>query len=230
MNVTKGQMDLMYIQNHERKWNEIHSLEALRLKYPSEQVVRFIKGNFNEAPNSRILDVGCGSGRHIFFLVQEGYDAYGIDFSKECVDYVNERIKQYGKESIVQQASALKLPYDSDFFDGIIAHGVLLYLKYEDIITAVTELHRVLKPQGKALIVVRAVGDRRYGQGEQTERNTFRMIHDNTNEKGLLIHFFEKEEINELFRNFASVQIGVNRSSLHSVNEYDYDYIITVQK
>ena len=220
----------MYIQNHERKWDKLHSYENLRLKYPSEQVIRFVKGNFKIPEKCKILDLGCGSGRHIICLLQEGYDVSGIDFSKECVDYTNALTKQYGMNTTVLQASALSLPFKNESFDAVIAHGVLLYLTSDDISIAIEEIHRVLRPGGKALVVVRAIGDRRYGKGEVIENNTYRMTDDTTNEEGLVIHFFDEDEIHKLFGKFSKIQIGFNKCSLSSLTDYDYDYMITVVK
>lgn len=220
----------MYIQENERKWNEVHSIESLRLKYPSEQVIRFVKGNFRDPGKAHILDVGCGSGRHVAYMLEEGYQVSAIDFSEECVQTTLNLTENFNRKGIIAQASAQSLPFRDNFFDGVISHGVLLYLKYQDIAEAINEIYRVLKPEGKALLVVRAVGDKRYGKGEVVERNTFRMVGNQTNEEGMIIHFFEENEIHELCKLFSSINIGFSKSSMNSTREYDYDYLITLEK
>lgn len=60
-------------------------------------------------------------------------------------------------------------PYENDFFDGIICNGVLYYLDFGSIEKAVDEMKRVLKPNGKLLLVVRSNEDYRFNKNYEIE-------------------------------------------------------------
>lgn len=220
----------MYLATNEERWNEVHSSQFSKLKYPNETVVRFVKTQFHIPSKTHILDLGCGSGRHIFFLSNEGYQVSGIDFSKPCVDYVNSMLDKMNIDGRVQEGSVTSLPYPDNSFDGIICHGVLLYLCQSDIVRSIQEIHRTLKAGGKALVVVRQIQDLRYGKGNEIEPNTFRMTDNGTNEEGMLMHFFSIEEVHDLFVNFSEVRVGIHDFTMISVEQYNSDLIVTITK
>jgi len=98
----------------------------------------------------KILDIGCGNGRNLLPFLNRGFDCFGIDSSKELIKLAKERIT--GAKLIV--ANAAKLPFPDKSFDYAICLAVLHHLKPAQHKKAVSEIHRVLKPGGKAAIAV----------------------------------------------------------------------------
>ncbi len=100
-----------------------------------------------------ILDVGCGVGGSTRRLAHEtGCRATGIDLSDEYIDAaerltllldMHERVKFHA-------ASALELPFDDNTFDG--AWSIQMNMNVEDKLGWLKELHRVLKPGGRAVL------------------------------------------------------------------------------
>ena len=89
---------------------------------------------------SRILDVGCGSGRYLRPLLERGYQVFGIDADgnriKECTTK--------GLPAITAKAEAL--PFERASFDGIVCNVVLPYTEEG---LAVSEWARVLTTHGE---------------------------------------------------------------------------------
>lgn len=219
-------------------WEKLHKEPRFRPKYPSESVVQYAFRNFKRDGNTKVLDLGCGAGRHIFFMAKENIIPYGIDISEEGVRYTRELLKRYkfdnfAKNIIVGDFTNLK--FENNYFDGIICYGVLYYSKKEQIEKSVEEIYRVLKEDGKALIVVRNTKDYRFGLGKEIEKNTF-IIDENDsnkcayNESAMIMHFFTEEEIRSLFYEFSKVEIDI-LSETHENNSYkDSNYIIRLSK
>ena len=114
-----------------KEWIALHQNKRYRPKYPSETVVQFVFRNFERNGITKVLDLGCGAGRHVFFLGNENIVPYGIDFSDEGIDYTKELLKHHGMEKYadnMEVGSLTKLPYVDNYFDGIICYGVLYYL------------------------------------------------------------------------------------------------------
>lgn len=65
---------------------------------------------------SKILDLGCGKGRHSVYLNRKGYDIIGIDLSKEnishCKQYENERLHFYEHD--------MRKIFRTNYFDGVV--------------------------------------------------------------------------------------------------------------
>jgi len=93
--------------------------------------------NFNKIhlpPNARILDVGCGEGRHIFGSLHTYTDVYciGIDQDiaslskcKEGLDFFKELDTA---STVFMQGSVYNLPFENNSFDLVICSEVLEHL------------------------------------------------------------------------------------------------------
>lgn len=93
--------------------------------------------------NSKILDVGCGTGGTIVYLKKSGFkNIHGIDSSRIALSFCKKR----GLTNI-KLSKAEKLPYDSNIFDAVICLDVLYHqnIKAKKV---VEEVRRVLKPYG----------------------------------------------------------------------------------
>ncbi len=220
----------MYIQKHSDKWEDLHKDPSIRLKYPSESVIRFVKSNFRDPSNQYILDLGCGGGRHTIFLAEEGYQTTAIDFSDSAIKLLEETLRKKSLNATLFNQSIISLPFENNSFDGIVSYAVIYYFIESDIKIIINEIYRTLKSGGKAFIVVRTNRDKRFGQGHEVEKNTYLMQSDFTNEKDLTIHFFDLMEIKELFGNFKSIEVGIIEESLDSLTSFNSDYLLTVTK
>ncbi|MFH1229159.1 MAG: class I SAM-dependent methyltransferase [Candidatus Aenigmatarchaeota archaeon] len=90
----------------------------------------------------KVLDVGCGLGEFM-----ESYpSSVGIDMNPYCVKYCKER----GLDA--KAGNAQRIPFKNSSFDGVFCLCVLEHLKKPEL--AVKEMHRVLKKNGKLVIIV----------------------------------------------------------------------------
>lgn len=51
---------------NKEQWIALHQNKRYRPKYPSETVVQFVFRNFIRDGKTKVLDLGCGAGRHVF--------------------------------------------------------------------------------------------------------------------------------------------------------------------
>jgi SAM-dependent methyltransferase len=95
--------------------------------------------------NAKVLDAGCGSGWYAEYLLNQGAVVVAFDFN---VDFVNLTRSRVGERAQVLQADlAEPLGFaKDDEFDLVVCPLVMHYLK--DWQPALSEFHRVLKPQG----------------------------------------------------------------------------------
>ncbi|MFC1510878.1 class I SAM-dependent methyltransferase, partial [Candidatus Margulisiibacteriota bacterium] len=190
-----------------KNWDGLHSQPRFLPKYPSESVVRFVLTQFSheaaERKRARILDLGCGGGRHTLLLAREGFKAYGTDISAKGLNFTKGLLKQKQLTAVLRRAPMEHQPFRNEFFDGIIAFASLYYNDFTGYKKAVAEIYRLLRKGGRALIVTRSVDDYRFGKGESLGKNTFLVDIPETNEKGLLLHFIGEKEIDLYFHRFS---------------------------
>jgi len=98
--------------------------------------------------SARILDVGCGTGANLEMLSEFGA-AEGVDVSNEALTFCRQR----GLNN-VKLGEAEKLPYPDESFDLVTGLDVVEHL--DDDLAGLSEMRRVLKPEGVAVLFVPA--------------------------------------------------------------------------
>jgi tellurite methyltransferase len=100
---------------------------------------QLLKGHI--APGMRILDAGCGSGRNLVYLLNEGYEVYGVDQDARAIaalpsdHFRNERIEE--------------MSFPDAFADVVLSSAVLHFARDDDHFRAMLQgTWRVLKPGG----------------------------------------------------------------------------------
>ncbi len=111
-------------------------------------------GRLGVRPGDRVLDVGCGAGRHAYEALRQGARviAYDLDVS-EVKDTATllDALDGPGTGAAVN-GDALHLPFASGSFDRVIAAEVLEHIPADT--TAISELARVLRPGGSIAVTV----------------------------------------------------------------------------
>ncbi|BDZ69881.1 class I SAM-dependent methyltransferase [Methanobacterium petrolearium] len=77
--------------------------------------VDFIESEINHDKNCKILDVGCGTGRHTIELTKRGYSVTGVDLSQNMLEKARENASNAGFEIDFRQADARDLPFKGEF-------------------------------------------------------------------------------------------------------------------
>ena len=81
--------------------------------------------------NQKVLDLGCGSGRHSELLIKQGYQVYGCDVSAAAIKMTMERIRMLNLKGKFEVSYFNSLPYENEFFDMIIAWHSIYYNNFE---------------------------------------------------------------------------------------------------
>jgi len=111
-------------------------------------------------PGDRVLDMGCGAGRHAFEMYRRGADVIAFDRDADELDGVRNlfaAMKEAGEvpgaaQADVKEGDALSLPFADGEFDRIVCAEVLEHIAAD--VEAIKELIRVLRPGGTVAITV----------------------------------------------------------------------------
>jgi ubiquinone/menaquinone biosynthesis C-methylase UbiE len=103
------------------------------------------------APGGSVLEVAPGPGYLALEIAKLGdYRISGLDISTSCVRIARENARAAGADIDFRQGDAAHMPFPDDAFDFVICRAA--FKNFSDPVGALEEIHRVLKPGGKASI------------------------------------------------------------------------------
>ena len=194
------------------QWDDSYGHKDNFVFYPHEEIIRFVSKYFKKRIGieefqivknaNKCLDLGCGIGRHVFYLDEYGFTPFGVDLSKVAIDIAKKWCIYKKKENLLNSfsvADATNLHYENSEFDFIVSHGVLDSMRFEIAQKVMSEAYRVLKPEGLMYIDLIA--------GE----NDTEVIVECQHEKNTIQSFFTIKKINELING----QFVIIENTLH---------------
>jgi len=130
-----------FAQQYEKLWGE--SFQENKTDY---FLLQKFCNNFKK--EQKVLEVGCGTGNVLQFLLSQGINAYGIDVSEGMLQ---EAAKHVPKDRL-SVMPATHLAFEDESFDGILSRWVLQHV--ENFTLAMQEKYRVLKKNGICYLAI----------------------------------------------------------------------------
>ena len=107
-------------------------------------------------PGHRLLDAGCGEGRHCFGSLSRGASVVGLDLDFDAMRDASKSLKRRGREQgrlgAMLQGDAFHLPFANGSFDRIICSEVMEHV--HDYRGAARELARVARPGARIAVTI----------------------------------------------------------------------------
>ena len=128
------------------RWARVYDHDANPLPALEDPLVREALGDVRAR---EVLDLGCGTGRHTEWLVAAGARVTAVDFSQAMLEQARRKVPATDVRFIVHDLHE-PLPLDDASFDAVVSGLVLEHLR--DLDAFFVEAHRVLRPQGRAVV------------------------------------------------------------------------------
>jgi SAM-dependent methyltransferase len=141
-------------------------------------------------PGARILDVGCGSGRDLYWLREQGFKVVGFERSKGLADLA----KQHAKcRVIIGDFSSYDFSYLNS--DAIVLVGALVHVQHEKLESVLKNITNGLGDNGKVLITLKQ------GQGTLTDSD------------GRIFYLWQDQELRDVFIRLGFTILDFSRQS-----------------
>lgn len=197
-----------------KQWNRIFKEQGKVFLKPQEDISRIVK-LFTKKGVKKILDLGCGSGRHTVYLAKHGFEVYGIDIAPKGIKITKDWLKKEKSKANLKVGNVYKkLPYANNFFDALISTQTLHHNTINNIRKLIKEIERVLRANGLIFITVSRKGSKKEIPKEKLWKMKFiaprtfvPLSHD---EKGLFHYWFNKKLLRKEFKNFKIYDIWVD--------------------
>jgi len=161
------------------------------------------------------LEVGCGIGTDLIQYAKVGSICTGIDLTENAINITKKRFKLYNLKADLRVADAESLPFRDNAFDLVFSFGVLHHTHNTK--KAINEIYRVLKPGGKAIVMLYAKGIAYYStlfyfgvlRGELLNTSKQAVIdkHSEYHGNSPLTKIYSRKKIEKLFEIFEVVRI-----------------------
>ena len=203
-------------KNYDKFWDQSYKNLDNFLFYPNEEVVRFVSKYIYKRKtlkvkqkNKTFLDIGCGSGRNVKFLIENGFKCIGLDHSKIAIKYSKKFLKfnklKKNRFKLISSNST-NIPLKKDSVDYIIADACVDSMSQAESLKTIKEAFRVLKKGG--LFYVNLIDlsiFNKMHKGKFITKYDFKIS--SKHEKNTIQSFFNEKRINELFKNFRTIEL-----------------------
>lgn len=196
-------------QSTQQPWDRIFKESGRVFCTPHEAMEKVVE-RFGETPRARVLDLGCGSGRHLKYLSHLGFDVVGIDESPRALELAQSWLDEEGlSATLIRQSIYDALPFPDQSIDAVIAVQSIHHGRLLEIGRAATEIDRVLKSHGVLFVTVPATSNQA-DAFEEVEPGTFIPL--DGPECGLPHHFFTSEQLAGLFDGYKQENVWMDET------------------
>ena len=194
------------MDNKSHPWENIYARDGRIFTEPFPAFNPVVQ-KFTQNGCHRILDLGCGNGRHVVALMKLNLETIGIDISPSGLRLTQEWLteEELLRSKLVCGDMRQNLPFLENSFDGLISTQVIHHALLAEIRQTISEIWRVMTNGGIAFITV--AGKKHQDMSyEEIEPGTYLPLEGS--EKGLPHHIFSEEELNREFKDFQIQEIS----------------------
>jgi ubiquinone/menaquinone biosynthesis C-methylase UbiE len=198
-------------ETRDQNWDSIYR-EYGSFALQAHEEMPHVVDVFREKGVRRVVDLGCGAGRHLVYLAQLGFEAYGLDSSREAIKMAGDSLAQQNLSASLTVDSMFEhLPYPDKFFDAVVCTKSLNHGRLESIQSAIREMERILKPGGLVFIVVWKMSDKVLLKMWHSEIIADHTYLPKTGREAGVIHFrFNKASLLQEFRKFRGIKFNID--------------------
>ena len=178
---------------------------------------------FNDFAGARLLEVGCGMGTDLLQFARGGAKVTGVDLTPRSIEISRQHLAVYGERGDFAITDGESLPFADGSFDVVYSNGVLHHTP--DTAGAVSEVHRVLRTDGQARVMLYYRNSLNYWgliilwhgllHGELLKHSPEDIMsrHVEVNESGgrPLVKVYSRRQARQLFAMFREVKIQVEQ-------------------
>jgi 2-polyprenyl-3-methyl-5-hydroxy-6-metoxy-1,4-benzoquinol methylase len=204
-------------------WDSLWGTEAGRKDWiAAERDVQDLEKKLASLKVSRVLDLGCGIGRHSLFFASKGYQVFSIDASSKAVDFTQNAAREAGLSIDVRQSPMTTLPFEDHYFDYVLAWNVIYHGDPDTVRTVLSEVVRVLRQRGIFQGTMLTKRNAYYGKGQKVAPDTY--VNDEEDEKKHAHFYCNAKELTELLHNFEILSLHQKRQI--KPGSYHWNYVV----
>ncbi|WP_409343338.1 class I SAM-dependent methyltransferase [Paenibacillus sp. MBLB4367] len=184
----------MTMRSEAEHWNEVFA--GLKLGKPQADFwLEKYEPRLASPQNGPVIDLGCRYGCDSMFLTERGYRVIACDFSSEALAIIREYVP--GAETKLFDMTC-GLPFPDGSARAVVADLSLHYFRWDDTVSIVSEIARVVGTGGLLLARLNSTRDVHYGAGQGIQVEPRYYEHEGRRKR-----FFDEADLQRLFAGWA---------------------------
>ncbi len=170
---------------------------------PSPEVLDLIR-SLSPISQPKMLDLGCGLGRHAIAFALAQFSVTATDASATAIRHLNEWAQSLRLTVETRVCDALDDALPCDAFDVVLSYNVIYHGSRSQFAQAIRLVRKWLKPDGIFFFTCPSRQDGKYGFGELVAPHTYRCSKSVT--PGDIHYFADEQDLDELLEGFHEIQ------------------------
>lgn len=211
-------------------WNWNLANEDVWLRPSEESIIMLYRWsglNFH-----KVLDLGCGRGRHTLLFAENGFETTGMDVSESAVESTQKLLADHGQKCVIKQADMRQIPFEDESFDAVFSYLTLHHSDTKGVASALNEIYRILKPNGEVYFSLNSCASSSYKNNDFPSLDEFTRIKTVAGPEEGEPHFYANEEIlYSLLKPFQIIWVNHTNTLYHNGKKSgSWDYYVLAKK
>jgi len=189
----------------QKLWQDPEVVKRWEAFPPLEEVVT-MADRLDAAGRRRVLDIGCGLGRHTLYLAARGFDVTATDNAPAAIAACEENLAQANLQATIVKVEMTEFP----FSDGVIASHVIHHVDIATLRRIINSITQKLAPGGLFVWAMPSDHHSGCGRGREIEPGTW--VNDDHPEGPVPHHYSTEEEVRELLRAYEILSLKLVES------------------
>ena len=178
-------------------WDNLYKASSHKSIWPWNDVIKLIKKNY-KSKNKNILELGCGYGANIPFLINENFKYYGLDSSQVAISQLKKKFKKIRKNIILSDISSYNFKKLKKKFGIILDRGTITHIDDDKIVNIVEKLKTIIEDD--SILIFSSLYSTKCTDYIKKKKNFFNSGIFN---KVGFINFFSKQKILKIFKDWS---------------------------
>ena len=183
----------------QKLWQDPDIAKQWRERPPLPEVVTMAELLLQEG-RRRVLDIGCGVGRHTIYLASRGFEVTATDNAPAAVSACRRNLQETRLQAQVLEVEMTEIPFPDDYFDGVVAAQVIHHTDVATLTRIISLIHQKLAAGGWFVWVTASSRNRDFSTAREIEPGTW--VDENRREGPVPHHYCTEQEIRSLLSSY----------------------------
>jgi 2-polyprenyl-3-methyl-5-hydroxy-6-metoxy-1,4-benzoquinol methylase len=156
---------------------------------------------------AKVLDLGCGIGRHALSLAKMGFSVSAFDLSEAGLAQLDRAAQEENVQIDTRLGDMLALPYETGAFDCVLAFHSIYHTDLAGLARVISEIDRVTRPDGEIFITLNSKDSDAWSLYSQRRIDEYTLLKTGGPEEDVPHTYLEYKDVMDLMRGFQILKL-----------------------